>query len=332
MMPAPDDVLQIQGLTVVYRDVARKRHVRIVDDVSFRVGRGEAVGLAGESGSGKSTTALAILDVLPRGLRRSAGEITLGGKDRTVRIDRARPAELVAARWDIASLVFQGAMNALSPVHRVGDQIADAIRTHRPQVDRRTANERVGELLELVGISNRRRRDYPHEFSGGMRQRAMIALALACDPELLIGDEPTTALDVVTQAQILALLHELRRELDLSLLLISHDLSVLAATCDRVAVMYAGQIVEDAPVSEFYSSPAHPYSERLLANLPRLGGPRSIGMPIPGTPPDPADKPPGCRFSPRCPHAFDLCTQAPHLTEPSSRRLVRCHLWNPTRP
>jgi peptide/nickel transport system ATP-binding protein len=325
MAPA-EPLLRIEGLTVAYRDVANRRHVRIVDDVSFSVARGQAVGLAGESGSGKSTTALAILDVLPRGLRRIRGEITLAGRQRTVMIHRAKARDLHAARWDTASIVFQGAMNALSPVHRVGDQIGDAIRTHRPGADRRAVDRRVAELLELVGIPSRRARDYPHEFSGGMRQRTMIALALACDPELLIGDEPTTALDVVTQAQILALLADLRRELDLSLLLISHDLSVLAESCDRVAIMYAGQIVEEAPKQELYGSPAHPYSQRLLSNLPHVGGPRSIGEPIPGTPPDPANKPDGCRFSPRCPHAFDRCTQLPLLIQPSPSRQVRCHL------
>jgi oligopeptide/dipeptide ABC transporter ATP-binding protein len=326
-MAATEDLLRIEGLTVAYRDVARRRHVRVVDEVSLRVGRGEAVGLAGESGCGKSTTALAILDVLPRGLRRTAGAITLSGRDRTVMIHRARPQQLLDARWDTASVVFQGAMNALSPVHRVGDQIADAILTHR-SVDRGTAQARVAELLELVGIPSGRRRDYPHEFSGGMRQRSMIALALACEPELLIADEPTTALDVVTQAQILELLRELRRELDLALLLISHDLSLIAENCDRVAIMYAGQIVEEAPTAELFGSAAHPYSRRLLSNVPRVGGPRSIGEPIPGAPPDPANQPEGCRFSPRCPHVFDPCNRAPALTTSSPGRLVRCHLWD----
>jgi peptide/nickel transport system ATP-binding protein len=326
-MSASEPILAIDGLTVAYLDRERRRRVRVVDELSLTVAPGEAVGLAGESGSGKSTTALAVLDVLPAGLRRTAGTIALNGRKRAVMIHRARPAELLAARWDLASIVFQGAMNALSPVHRIGDQIGDAIRTHRPAVDARAVDARVSELLELVGIPGRRRRDYPHELSGGMRQRTMIALALACDPELLIGDEPTTALDVITQAQILDLLQQLRRDLGLALLLISHDLSVLAASCDRVAIMYAGQLVEEAPVERFYAEPAHPYGRGLLTNLPHVGGPRAIGKPIPGTPPDPADKPAGCRFSPRCPQAFEACAQMPELTAPEPGRRVRCHLW-----
>ena len=322
-------LLRVEGLTVAYREHARQRLVRVVDDVSLDIARGESVGLAGESGSGKSTLALALLDVLPRGLRRIRGEIEFTGRDHALRVHDATPAELQDARWTVASIVFQGAMNALSPVHRVGDQIADAIHAHRPGAEDAVVEARVADLLELVGIPKRRAREYPHQFSGGMRQRTMIALALACDPELLIADEPTTALDVITQAHILQLLKDLRRDLNLALLLISHDLAVLAESCDRIAIMYAGQIVEQAPMRELYDAPAHPYSQRLMSNFPRVGGPRSIGEPVPGTPPDPAEKPPGCRFSPRCPHAFETCIQTPELIQISPRREARCHLCRP---
>jgi peptide/nickel transport system ATP-binding protein len=227
-------------------------------------------------------------------------------------------------RWKTASIVFQGAMNALDPVMRIDRQIGEAIRLHEPEAD---ASARVGELLERVGIPRARRKQYPHEFSGGMRQRVMIALALACGPELMIGDEPTTALDVMTQGQILQLLEELRRDLGLALLLITHDLSVIAETCDRVAIMYAGQIVEQGTVREVLETPRHPYSERLLAGFSHVGGERTLGQPIPGAPPHPGEHFPGCRFAPRCHRVFAECEKAPvPLFTDGSGREARCLL------
>ena len=245
------------------------REVRLVENVSFQVGRGEALGLAGESGCGKTTTALALLGLLPENLYRASGEIVHQRQlAASISIHKRTERGMQQVRWSTISMVFQGAMNALDPVMRVSDQIGEAIRLHEPTIDRKGVDERIAELFGYVGISPARARQYPHEFSGGMRQRVMIALALACKPELIIGDEPTTALDVMMQAQILELLEELRRELGLAMILITHDLSVLAETCDRVAIMYAGQIAETGPVRDLFASPQHPYTQRLLGGVP----------------------------------------------------------------
>jgi peptide/nickel transport system ATP-binding protein len=315
--PPEDLLLDVQGLTVAYRDFTRRKVVRIVDDVSFQLRRGEALGLAGESGCGKTTCALALMGLLPRGLRRTRGEIYLHSNRGVMRIHRRTERGMRDLRWRTVSLVFQGASNALDPVMRVSEQIAEAIRLHEPEVDGAGIEERIGELFGYVGISPARARQYPHEFSGGMRQRVMIALALACRPELIVGDEPTTGLDVMMQAQILELLEELRRELGLAMILITHDLSVLAETCERVAIMYAGQIAEQGPVETLFRSPQHPYTQRLLSSFPAVGGPRELTAPIPGIPPDPADPPPGCRFEPRCHLARERCA----LEEVEMRRL-----------
>jgi peptide/nickel transport system ATP-binding protein len=304
--PTQEALLAVDGLRVAYREGGRI--VPIVDGVSFSLRRGEALGLAGESGCGKTTTALALMGLLPSGLRRVGGEMTLSSRRGIMHLHRRTPSGWRDVRWQTVSIVFQGAMNALDPVMRIDRQIAEAIRLHEPGAD---ADARVGELLERVGIPRARRKQYAHEFSGGMRQRVMIALALACGPELIIGDEPTTALDVMTQAQILELFEELRRDLGLALLLITHDLSVIAETCDRVAIMYAGQIVEQGTVREVLETPKHPYSERLLAGFAHVGGSRALGQPIPGSPPHPGEPFPGCRFAPRCHRVFPACTKAP---------------------
>jgi peptide/nickel transport system ATP-binding protein len=229
-------------------------------------------------------------------------------------------------RWREISIVFQGAMNALNPVQRVRDQIAEPIE-ERMGVSASAARKRAGELLELVGIPKARGRGYPHELSGGMRQRAMIAMALACDPAIVIGDEPTTALDVMVQAQILQLLEDLRAKLGLSLILITHDLSVIAETCDRVMVMYAGRVAEEGPVSEVFTRPRHPYTRALLAAYPNIHADRRTLEVIPGSPPDLRDPPPGCRFAPRCTFAMDVCSVEvpPDVTFGDVR--VACHLF-----
>jgi peptide/nickel transport system ATP-binding protein len=303
---AKEALLDVRELRVAYRDAGAI--VPIVDGVSFSLRRGEALGLAGESGCGKTTTALALLGLLPSGLRRVGGAMALNSTRGVMHLHRRTPSGWREVRWQTVSMVFQGAMNALDPVMRIDRQIAEAIRLHEPDAD---ADARVGDLLERVGIPRARRMQYAHEFSGGMRQRAMIALALACGPELIIGDEPTTALDVMTQGQILQLFEELRRDLGLALLLITHDLSVIAETCDRVAIMYAGQIVEQGAVREVLETPKHPYTERLLAGFAHVGGSRELGQPIPGAPPHPGEPFPGCRFAPRCHKVFPACTKAP---------------------
>jgi peptide/nickel transport system ATP-binding protein len=298
-------VLRVDDLHVGYRSGGAD--VEIVSGVSFELRRGEALGIAGESGCGKTTTALSILQLLAPGLRRISGTIDLATERGIVHVQRRSERGMRDLRWSEVSLVFQGALNALNPVQRISRQIGDAIRLHDRDADRSAVRTRVHELLERVGISAERAGQYPHEFSGGMRQRVMIALALACDPQVVIADEPTTALDVMTQAQVLVLLEELRRDLGLALLLITHDLGVIAETCDRVAVMYAGKIVESGPTETVFGGPQHPYTQRMLGAFPQVGSERALPPAIPGAPPDPAAPPPGCRFHPRCHLAREVC-------------------------
>jgi peptide/nickel transport system ATP-binding protein len=298
-------VLRVEDLRVGYPTGGDD--VEIVAGVSFELRRGEALGLAGESGCGKTTTGLAILQLLPPGLRRLSGTIELATEHGIVHVQRRTERGMRDLRWDEVSLVFQGGLDALDPVQRISRQIGEAVRLHDPEADRAAVRQRVRDLLERVGISPAHADAYPHEFSGGMRQRVMIALALACDPRVVIADEPTTALDVVTQAQVLELLAELRRDLGLALLLITHDLAVIAETCDRVAVMYAGTIVESGPADAVFAGPQHPYTQRLLGAFPQVGGERGLPPAIPGTPPDPAAPPSGCRFHPRCHLAREVC-------------------------
>jgi len=297
--------------------------VRAVDGVSFHLDHGEALGIAGESGCGKTTTALSLVRLLPANARIVSGTVKLYGIDLVAKSDNA----LRRYRWREISIVFQGAMNALNPVHRVRDQIAEPLR-QRLNLGERAARRRAGELLELVGIPSKRGAAYPHELSGGMRQRAMIAMALACDPAIVIGDEPTTALDVMIQAQILDLLERLRAELGLSLILITHDLSVIAETCDRVLVMYAGMVAEEGRVATVFSRPRHPYTQRLLAAFPNIQTDRRALEVIPGSPPDLRHPPPGCRFAPRCEFAMAVCSEVvpPEVTLPDGIR-VACHLY-----
>jgi len=296
--------------------------VKAVDGVSFRLDQGEALGIAGESGCGKTTTALSLVRILPSNARIAGGSIRLMGIDLVPKSDEA----LRRYRWREISIVFQGAMNALNPVQRVRDQIAEPAE-ERLKLSATEARAKADELLELVGIPRARGSAYPHELSGGMRQRAMIAMALACDPAIVIGDEPTTALDVMVQAQILELLEELRRKLGLSLILITHDLSVIAETCDRVLIMYAGRVAEEGPVGEVFTSPRHPYTQKLLAAFPNIHADRRSLDVIPGMPPDLRDPPPGCRFAPRCASAMEVCstTVPPEVT--FGRVRVACHLY-----
>ncbi|QBI53730.1 ABC transporter ATP-binding protein [Streptomonospora litoralis] len=317
--PGPGEYLQVADLSVTYRTAGGD--VPAVRGVSFGLQPGSKLGVAGESGCGKSTVALALLRLLPR-TARTGGRVLLDGED----VLAMRWGRLRAVRWAGASIVFQGAMHSLNPVHRVGAQIAEPVLLHGGAKPAR-ARERVAELLEQVGLPAWRSRSYPHELSGGQRQRAVIAMALACEPRLIIADEPTTALDVMIQAQILRLIDDLVTGLDISMLMISHDLSVLADTCDRLAVMYAGRIVEEGPAEEVFAGARHPYSAALSAAFPRVGDPASRRAPrgLPGDPPDPAALPRGCSFGPRCPEAQQRCAEVdPVLWPAGGRRSAAC--------
>lgn len=306
-MPAPPDVLlDIRDLTVTFD--GPDEPLVAVDDVSIEVRRGQVVGLVGESGGGKTTTVLGALRLLPPGGRIAAGEVLFDDID----ITRLPDDELRKLRWDRISIVFQGAMNALNPVRSIGSQISEAIRAHDDSADSKAAMTRAAELLELVGIPGRRVRAFPHELSGGMRQRAMIALALACGPDLVVADEPTTALDVMTQAQILELLKGLQQRLGVSMVVVTHDLGIVNDACDEVVVMYGGVVAERGPVSEVFRRPQHPYTRLLLDAFPSIDDPGRQLVSIPGAPPRLTDLPEGCRFAPRCPSAFDRC----HVEQP----------------
>ena len=294
-------VLSVRDLHVTYRTKAGD--VPAVRGVSFDIEKGHVLGLAGESGCGKSTIAGAILR-LHSPSTRIEGQIVLDGQD----VLSLRPGRLRALRWTGASIIFQGALHAMNPVRRVGDQIVEAITVHK-LAGEREARVRTAELLEQVGLPARRIDDYPHELSGGQKQRVMIAMALACNPSLVIADEPTTALDVMVQAQVLKLLKELQHELGLAMLFITHDLSVLVEVANRIAIMYAGLIVEEGPGERVFHAPEHPYTRGLAGAFPEIGDRRFRGSPsgLGGDPPDPQDVPSGCPFHPRCPVAIDVC-------------------------
>jgi oligopeptide/dipeptide ABC transporter ATP-binding protein len=297
-----------------------------VDGVSFDLRRGETLGLVGESGCGKTTTVLGLLRLLPPGGRIVGGTVRYGDDD-LVGLDEA---EMRRVRWSRLSLIFQGAMNALNPVRAVGDQVAEAIRVHEPGIGRRAAVARAGALLERVGIGRNRYGDYAHSYSGGMRQRAMIALALACRPDVVMADEPTTALDVMIQAQILELLAELGREMGMSVILVTHDLGVVAQTCDRVVVMYGGRVAEEADTARLFADPQHPYTQRLLASFPDVSNPDRRLRGIPGSPPHLDAMPPGCPFAPRCPYVFDRCNaEVPPPFDLGDGRRASCFLVEP---
>lgn len=315
-------LLEIRDLCVDYLTSAGTK--RAVDTVSFDIDQGEVLGLAGESGSGKSTIAQAILRILrPPGVVAS-GRVLWNGSD-VLGMDAET---LRSFRWEQIAMVFQSAMSSLNPVMTIGDQIADTLRAHGVR-DRGLISTRISELLELVGIEQARVSAYPHQLSGGMRQRAVIAISLALNPRLLIMDEPTTALDVVVQRSIMEEIRELKDRLDFSILFITHDLSLLGEFSDRIAIMYAGAIVELAPARDVLESPQHPYTVGLMSSFPTLFGPRDRLVGIPGSPPDLLALPTGCRFNPRCPRAFDPCPVVePALLPTDDEREVACHLYH----
>jgi peptide/nickel transport system ATP-binding protein len=323
-------LLEIDGLAVDYGTGPSPVHA--VDGVDLRIRRGEAVGLAGESGSGKSTMAMAITRLLRDPARIVAGEVRYheplpdGGSKAPVNVLDLDRRALRSFRWQQVAVVLQSAMNALNPVLSIRAQLTDVLRAHRPDLDRAGRNARAAELLEIVGVNPDRLKSYPHQLSGGMRQRTMIAMALALRPQLMIMDEPTTALDVVTQRQIITELSGLREQFGFAMVFITHDLSLLLETADTIAVMYAGRLIEYATAADVYRQPAHPYTEGLLNSFPPLSGPRRELVGIPGSPPNLRALPPGCPFAPRCPRASDTCASVrPALRDLEGVRSVACH-------
>jgi peptide/nickel transport system ATP-binding protein len=323
-------LVELRQLVVDYESPGRR--VRAVDHVDLEIHAGEIVGLAGESGCGKSTIANAILQILREPARVTGGEIRFQGEN----LLGKRREELRSYRWRNVSMVFQSAMNALNPVLRVGDQFIDMMQAHE-RISKKRSLQRAGALLEMVGIDPSRISSYPHELSGGMRQRVIIAMALALSPELVILDEPTTALDVVVQREILQQFEALKRELDFAVLFITHDLSLLVEFSDRIGIMYAGEIVETAAARDLFAEAKHPYTQGLLSSFPPLTGPLVRMTGIPGMPPDLGDPPSGCRFHPRCPHCIPSggalysrqLAEKPVLKQVAPGHFVACHLVEP---
>jgi len=313
-------LFNVEDLSIEY-ETRDHGALRAVDGISPTVGRDESFGLVGESGCGKSTVAQAVLGLLPNNGEVVEGEIRFKGADVT---DLSKE-EMDQIRWEHVSMISQGAMNALNPVHRISDQIVEGIQAHR-DVSETEARERVDELFELVGIDPSRKDEYPHQFSGGMKQRAYIAMALALEPDLVIADEPTTALDVIVQDQILKRINELQDQLGISMILITHDISVIAETCDRLGVMYAGKLMEYGDLKSIFEAPFNPYTLGLQNAFPTLTGARQDLISIPGSPPDLFELPRGCRFEDRCPFARSECSEAhPPLEEVGDDHYSACY-------
>ncbi|MFZ0548503.1 MAG: ABC transporter ATP-binding protein [Candidatus Promineifilaceae bacterium] len=315
-------LLDVQNLSVDFL-AEEEPPAHALVDINFKLREGEVLGVVGESGCGKTTLMLALMRLLPANGRIINGQVNFMKNDLLSLSER----EIGDVRWKNISMIFQGAMNALNPVHTVGRQIAEAITLHNYITDKTAVTDRVVDLLELVGIGAERKDQYPHQYSGGMRQRAMIAMALACNPQVVIADEPTTALDVMIQAQILELLGRLQEKLGLAILFVTHDLGVVAEMCDTVLVMYGGVTAEYADVDTVFNEPKHPYTQELLRAFPDLTRPMEKLVSIPGYPPRLNALPPGCRFAPRCPKVMDRC----HVEEPALHRLngahyASCHL------
>ncbi len=315
-------LLAVEGLKMYYG--VSNETVKAVDGVSFSLGEAESLGIVGESGCGKSSLAMALLKILPSNARIVDGRILLEGVD-IVSLPEERLRRGI--RWKKISMVFQGSMSALNPVIKVGEQIAEAIIIHENGVTKKEALERAANLLEIVGLDRSTLKRYPFELSGGQRQRAVIAMALALNPKVLIADEPTTALDVIVQAQILKLLRELKERLRLSIVFISHDVSVISEVSDRVAIMYAGKFVESGNAEAVFLKPSHPYTQALISAVPSIKEPRKTFKYIVGQPPSLINPPPGCRFHPRCPYVMDVCrSEEPPIIEVEKGHFAACHL------
>lgn len=318
-----EKLLEVKNLTVRY--VTDLDTVNAVNHISFQLGRGETIGLVGETGAGKTTAALSIMGLLPERIGRiPEGEILFEGKD----LLKLPEHEMQEIRGERIAMIFQDPMTSLNPVMTVGDQIAEALELHNDQGrTREQIQERINEVLALVGISPDRRAEYPHQFSGGMKQRVVIAIALACEPDLLIADEPTTALDVTIQAQVISMIRELRDRLGTAMIMITHDLGIVAQTCDNVAVMYAGELIEIGTARDIYKNPDHhPYTVGLFGSIPNLRSKAARLTPIPGLMPDPTNLPRGCSFAPRCPSKMDICEQTHPCAYHNGSHIIRCHL------
>jgi peptide/nickel transport system ATP-binding protein len=319
-------LLNVDGLTVEYW--TRKGRIRAVDDVSFSIAKSETLGVVGESGSGKSTLGLSLIGLVPFPGRITKGKVFLKGKE----ILKMGKEELRNLRGTEVCYVFQDPMTSLNPVKKIGGHFVELIQTHEPKVKKEEALERARKLLKDVGIQPERVNDYPHQLSGGMRQRVMIALAIALNPSIVVADEPTTALDVIVQAKILDLLNTLRDSYGMALILITHDLSIVIERSDKTLIMYAGQMVEYAPSEELYSNPEHPYAKGLLKSIPNIELADQKLEAIPGSPPDLLDPPNGCRFWPRCSEVFERCRKEdPPLFKTGEEHLVRCFLYDEER-
>jgi peptide/nickel transport system ATP-binding protein len=314
-------LLEVRDLTMHYR--TKKGDVQALDKVSFVLEKGESFGLVGESGCGKTSLANALLRLLPENAQVKDGQILFKG----VGLLQLPEPEMRKIRWKGISMIFQAAMNSLDPVYKVGDQIVEALFTHDGMAPPQ-ARQRVAELFELVGLNPNRMDHYPHEYSGGMRQRAVIAMALACHPDIIIADEPTTALDVIVQDRILHRLDEIRRKLNMSMIYISHDIAVIAEVAERVGVMYAGKLVEIGPTEIIFKKPHHPYTAALMSSFPSIQGEKRELTIVPGEPPNLLKPPAGCRFHPRCPYATEICQKEEPKLEPFEKEhLAAC--WHP---
>ncbi len=312
-------ILEIKNFKMYYNTQAGK--VKAADDISFSLNEGESMGLVGESGCGKTSVSMSIMKLLPENAEIISGNIYFNGKD-LVPLSEEKMNEV---RWAGISMIFQAAMNSLNPVYRVGDQIIEAIVTHEPNVTFEEARGRVANLYKLVGLDPERMDNYPHEYSGGMKQRAVIAMSLACNPKLIIADEPTTALDVIVQDTILRELDKIQKRLNMSMIYISHDIAVIAEVASKIAIMYAGKIVEMADSVTIFKKPAHPYTVGLMSSFPSIRGPKKELNMIPGEPPNLLNSPDHCRFAPRCPFATDECiSKTPPYEEIEAGHLVAC--------
>lgn len=313
-------LLSVENLTMHYS--TRSGDVNAVDNVSFTLKKGESMGLVGESGCGKTSVATAILKLLPDNGYIKGGHIYLEDLD-LVPLDEE---EMRKVRWARISMVFQAAMNALDPVYKVGDQIIEAMENHNMVETNKEARKKIEELFRLVDLDPKMADQYPHEYSGGMRQRAVIAMALSCDPDLIIADEPTTALDVIVQDNLLREISALQKRLNMSMMYISHDIAVIAEVSDRIGVMYAGRIVELGDAIDIFKHPIHPYTYALMSAFPSIVGPKRELMTLPGEPPDLISPPPGCRFHPRCPYATDICAEeVPGFIDMGNNHYSACH-------